>query len=426
MALVPDSSYEANGLTVYEYLLTKHNPNKIDMPTVKMPATPLGITVHNTDWIAVASSTTPAEQYTRATVNGNMKTVRVHFYVDDICAWQNLPLDLSGWHAADGSGNGNRKTISIECIMKGSNGDAISKKAEENCAKLVAYLLDKYNLNVEDNVFTHTHWLNVKAGRTGTNEYLNTTKLSGQKYCPAYILPHWATFKKSVNDLMNKTDEKIATPETPVVAQLYRVRKSWEEPKTQLGAYNSLNNATAACKEGYSVYDKDGKCVYTKTATSTSAPAQTPTSSESNDKPSVKYRVYSGGTWRGEITNWNSTNGNGYAGVENSAVRGLTAYTTTGTLKYRVHSKGGGWLSWISKSDVNDWNKGVAGLKSRDIDGIQFDFSGVTGYTVKYRCSVVGSTSYLSWITGWGDGSMGYSGIFGKSIDKIQVEIVKK
>lgn len=422
MALKPDSSYKANGLTVYEYLLTKHNTNKIDMPTVKLPEVPLGITVHNTDWINVSSLTTPAEQYTRATVNGNMKTVRVHFYVDDICAWQNLPLDLSGWHAADGSGDGNRKTISIECIMKGSGGDAISKKAEENCAKLVAYLLDKYNLNVEDNVFTHTHWLNVQAGRKGTNEYLNTTKLSGKKYCPAYILPHWATFKKSVNDLMTKTT-KVTTPEVSVEVQLYRVRKSWEEPKTQLGAYNDLENAVKACKAGYNVYDKDGKCVYT---TSTVTPATTTTTPVAEEKPSVKYRVYSGGTWRGEITNWNSINGNGYAGVENSAVRGLTAYSTKGTLKYRVHSKNGGWLSWISKSDTNDWNKGVAGLKSRDIDGIQFDFSGLSGYTVKYRCSVVGNLAYLSWITGWGEGSMGYSGIFGKSIDKIQVEIVKK
>ena len=72
-----------------------------------------------------------AEQYTRATVNGNMKDVRVHFYVDDVCAWQNLPLSLSGWHAADGSGNGNRKTISIEVIGN-------SSKAEDNAAKLIA------------------------------------------------------------------------------------------------------------------------------------------------------------------------------------------------------------------------------------------------------------------------------------------------
>ena len=117
MILKADKTTNLGGVTVNEYLLTKHNPNGIDMPSYNLPSKPLGITIHNTDWITVASGTTPAEQYTRATVNGNMGDVRVHFYVDNKCAWQNLPLTLSGWHAADGDGDGNRKTIAIECIM---------------------------------------------------------------------------------------------------------------------------------------------------------------------------------------------------------------------------------------------------------------------------------------------------------------------
>ena len=173
--LKPKKVSNFNGVTVNEYLLTENNPNKISMPTHKITNL-IGITVHNTDRISVASGTTPAEQYTRATVNGNMNDVRVHFYVDDKCAWQNLPLDLSGWHAADGSGDGNRKTIAIECIMNGS-GDAKDKKAEENCMKLVAYLLDKFNLK-DSAIYSHNHWYS-------------------KKYCPAYILPHWDAFKKS-------------------------------------------------------------------------------------------------------------------------------------------------------------------------------------------------------------------------------------
>jgi N-acetylmuramoyl-L-alanine amidase len=108
--LKPDKTMTLGGVTVNEFLLTKHNPRNIAMSSVKMEGI-IGVTVHNTDWIRVANGTTPAEQYTRATYNGNMNDVRVHYYVDHTCAWQNLPLDLSGWHAADGSGNGNRKTI---------------------------------------------------------------------------------------------------------------------------------------------------------------------------------------------------------------------------------------------------------------------------------------------------------------------------
>lgn len=212
--LKADKTTALNGVKVNEYLLTKHNPNRISMPTASMKGKVIGVTVHNTDWINVASATTPAEQYTRATVNGNMNDVRVHYYVDDKCAWQNLPLDLAGWHAADGAGNGNRKTIAIECIMS-NRGVTSDKNAEDNCARLAAYLLHKYGLDI-DRLYTHTHWLNVKAGKKGSVDDLNTMKNS-YKNCPAYILPHWGTFKRKVKGYLDKLNDKkpTSTPATP-------------------------------------------------------------------------------------------------------------------------------------------------------------------------------------------------------------------
>lgn len=174
--LKPDRTFDFGGVKVNEYLLTKHNPNRISMPTETMTNV-IGVTIHNTDWISVSSSTTPAEQYTRATVNGNMNDVRVHYYVDNVCAWQNLPLTLHGWHAADGRGDGNMKTIAIECLMSPSYNNT-DKKSEDNCAKLAAALLNKYNFGI-DRLFTHNHWYS-------------------RKYCPAYILPHWNSFKNKV------------------------------------------------------------------------------------------------------------------------------------------------------------------------------------------------------------------------------------
>ena len=49
----------------------------------------------------------------------------------------------------------------------------------------------------------------------------------------------------------------------PSTKQLYRVRKSWADAKSQLGAYSSLENAKKACKVGYSVFDANGNVVYT-------------------------------------------------------------------------------------------------------------------------------------------------------------------
>lgn len=183
--LKPDTTTTMNGVTVNEYLLTKHNPNHIAMPSASMEGKIIGVTVHNTDWISVASGTTPAEQYTRATVNGNMKDVRVHYYVDNTCAWQNLPHSLSGWHAADGSGNGNRRTIAIECIMSSAY-NVTDKKSEDNCARLAAALLKKYNLDI-NHLFTHTHWLNVRDGKSGTVGLSQYRKKSVQGLSAVYF-----------------------------------------------------------------------------------------------------------------------------------------------------------------------------------------------------------------------------------------------
>jgi len=217
--LIPDNTISMGGVLVHYYPLTAHNPNRIALPTAKM-ANVIGVTIHNTDWIRTASNTTPAEQYTRATVNGNMKSVRVHYYVDHKCAWQNLPLTLTSWHAADGNGNGNMRTISIECIMSKAYNDT-DRQSEDNAARLAAELLKTYGLTI-DNLYTHTHWLNVRDGKTGTVDQLNVMK-HPYKMCPAYILPHWATFKAKVAAYMGAAAVPAESVQTPGEGFLVKV-----------------------------------------------------------------------------------------------------------------------------------------------------------------------------------------------------------
>lgn len=238
--LVPDRITTMNGVTVNEYLLTKHNFNNIAMPSALITEN-IGITIHNTDWISTASGTTPSEQYTRATVNGNMNDVRVHYYVDNICAWQNLPLNLSGWHAADGSGNGNRKTISIECIMS-SKYTETDKKSEDNCARLTASLLHQLKLDI-NHLYTHTHWLNVRDGKKGTIDELNTMR-HVYKMCPAYILPHWYTFKAKVSkylDTLNAVKPIVSVASETSKAKMYTINSAIYGYVTALDAVNDTN-----------------------------------------------------------------------------------------------------------------------------------------------------------------------------------------
>ena len=90
-------------------------------------------------------------------------------------------------------------------------------------------------------------------------DYLNTAR-NPYKMCPAYILPHWAVFKAKVQSYLNSGS--IPTTPAPATKQLYRVRKTWDDAKSQIGAFSSLENAKKACKAGYAVFDSNGKQVY--------------------------------------------------------------------------------------------------------------------------------------------------------------------
>jgi N-acetylmuramoyl-L-alanine amidase len=61
-----------------------------------------------------------------------------------------------------------------------------------------------------------------------------------------------------VNGLKKKAPDKSAASD-----QMYRVRRSWADAASQKGAFRVLDYAIESCPEGYTVYDKDGKAVYT-------------------------------------------------------------------------------------------------------------------------------------------------------------------
>ncbi|MCQ2463972.1 MAG: N-acetylmuramoyl-L-alanine amidase [Oscillospiraceae bacterium] len=233
--LKPNKVTIRNGVTINEYFLKNMFPGMIRDSVI-------GVTIHNTDWISTAEGTTPAEQYTRATLNGSMGDVIVHYYVDDKCAWQNLPHNVHGWHAADGSGDGNWRTIAIECIMDGS-GSERSARSEDNAARLAAVILNELGFGIE-RLYTHQHWYS-------------------KKYCPAYILPHWEDFRGRVAGYIKKL--RFNEPESNT-GEIYRIRKTWLDATSQIGAYTNIDGAIKSWKEGYTVYNSKGKPVYPESA----------------------------------------------------------------------------------------------------------------------------------------------------------------
>ena len=232
--LTPNAVYTMNGVTVNEKIIPDgtrwtdaakakdagfsadalYKAQKLLCGTGKAGS----VTIHNTnDLVNVHDD---GEQYTRATwPNQNMGSARVHFYVDDVCAWQNLKAGTGlcaadpvgsaevSWHAGDGSinGGGNMTSLSMEIIM----GDPAEHdaKARDNGARIAAWLLWKHGLTI-DNLVTHTYWVNRLAGKTFADvDDQCTNPISGGKWCPSYIFgsnnaatakKNWLAFKALV------------------------------------------------------------------------------------------------------------------------------------------------------------------------------------------------------------------------------------
>lgn len=183
------------------------------------------VTVHNTNDLANVED--DGAQYTLATFYENMGSARVHFYVDDLCAWQNLKAGTGipgdpkgsaevGWHAADGStaDGGNMTTLAIEIIMNDAN-VGHDARAYDNGARLAAWLLYSNELGIADLV-THSYWNAKKKGMGCADVDVDeqcVRYVSGEHWCPYYIfnattetgaLKNWKKFKALVGTYLQE------------------------------------------------------------------------------------------------------------------------------------------------------------------------------------------------------------------------------
>lgn len=199
---------------------------------------PAYVVIHETDnWAKGAN----ARAHATAMKNGNLAGT-VHYYVDSQECYQTLEHQDGAWAVGDGHGKygiSNLNSINIEiCVNPESN----YYLAVDRAAELAAMLLNQYGWDTS---------------------HLKRHYDASRKHCPRRILDEglWDSFVKCTAAYMKKQGGAA-----PAAAPLYRVRKTWKDSKSQLGAYAILDNAKANCPSGYSVYDEAGKAVYTNSA----------------------------------------------------------------------------------------------------------------------------------------------------------------
>lgn len=192
----------------------------------------------------------------------------VHAFIDALTGaiYQTLPWNHRGWH---GGGSSNNTHIGVEmcepACIKYTGGSSFTcsdlataracvKRTYESAVELFVYLCKEYDLDPLKDIVSHKEgYKKGIASNHGDPEHLwNGLKMG-------YTMDG---FRKDVAKAMGSVKEEAPQQET--TKEMYRVRKSWADAKSQIGAYKVLANAKAKADEnpGYEVYDSAGKCVY--------------------------------------------------------------------------------------------------------------------------------------------------------------------
>lgn len=167
-----------------------------------------------------------------------------------VATYQTLPWDMPAWHCG---GSGNNKYIGFEICEDGLNDKSYFDKVYKEAVELSAFLCKLYNLDPKGKNVIICHADGAKLGIASNH---------GDIY-------HWfKKYGKTMEDVRNDVAKLMGAVKEEVAEEysdeMYRVRKSWADAKTQKGAYRNLDNAEdcADVNPGYKVFNSSGKCVY--------------------------------------------------------------------------------------------------------------------------------------------------------------------
>lgn len=142
--------------------------------------------------------------------------------------------------------------------------------------------------------------------------------------------------------------------------------------------------------------------------------------------PIITYKVRVGGRWLPAVTNWDD-----YAGIKGKPITDIAIKASKGSVRYRVHLKGGNWLGYVTGYNTNDHIKGYAGC-GLAIDAVDVYYTTPSDVRkshgkplkAKYRVSPVGGNYYSNqYDNETRNGQDGYAGSFGKAIDRVQITL---
>ena len=182
---------------------------------------------------------------------------------------QSMPWNYKPWGCASGSkGSCNNGWIQFEICEDGLKDKAYFEAVYKEACELTAYLCDMFDINPKGTVTVNgvkipTILCHADASRLGFGSNHGD------------VLHWFPKFGKDMDDVREDVtklmEEKSPTSTiNPIETEMYRIRKTWEDSKSQIGAYSDLENAKKACDKAgkdYEVYNSKGIAIYPITPT---------------------------------------------------------------------------------------------------------------------------------------------------------------
>lgn len=164
------------------------------------------------------------------------------------------------WASSNAANDHRAVTIEVANSKAGGNWP-VSDKA---MASLIELCVDICKRNgIEKLNFTGN-----KNGNLTMHKYFAATACPGP-----YLESKFQYIADEVNKRLGGVKQPKSAGKNDIAEVIFRIRKSWNDAASQVGAYKNLESAKNVCPEGYSVFDQSGKAVYTKgKAASTTEP----------------------------------------------------------------------------------------------------------------------------------------------------------
>lgn len=184
----------------------------------------------------------------------NLSPDQAAFFLDDIQFWD-------GCYSGKRYDSKDRENLDIVNAIAALNGVGSRVLGDSVQFRDAPYAMLSKNTTIRNNKRNHTEKTRVTCVSVKTGIFL--CRQHGKTFIIGNCPGDWF-YQREAQFAAEVTEKLGGTPVDPGLGALYRVRRTWDDATTQIGAFSILSNAKKMADQnpGYYVFDSEGRTVY--------------------------------------------------------------------------------------------------------------------------------------------------------------------